>query len=263
MSVTTGGGSSSSGGSVANVQIAKAQPMTDGTAGWRVAGDLGTTQSDYAEVDGSYRTGVGQISATALQAGRTTTETAQFDGSIGVLIGRGGVAAAPGNKVDGAFAIVDAGASGVAIKQDNHDLGATNWWGQFLVPNMRPYDRNQIGIGAAGQSVDFDVAETDQVVVPRGHTGVLVKFNGSGGRSAALVSFVGADGKPLRLGVKGRVEGAGGTFIVGYDGKAYVRGLTPGAASVVIDLLDHDCRATFDFAPVERRQTILRGVPCL
>jgi outer membrane usher protein len=88
-----------------------------------------------------------------------------------------------------------------------------------------------------------------------------VNFGGRTGVQSAIVVFTGPDGKPLQLGARGRLEGQGETFLVGHDGRAYVKDLGP-TNSVVIELLDKECRATFTYAPTEGRQGIVRGVVC-
>ena len=74
--------------------------------------------------------------------------------------------------------------------------------------------------------------------------------------------LVGADGKPLAVGSKGRLEGRDADFVVGYDGRAFVRDLK-GANSVAVSLEKGECHASFDYAAVSDRQVSIGPVSCL
>jgi len=157
--------------------------------------------------------------------------------------------------------VVDAGASDITVTQDNRAIGKTNFMGKFLVPNLRPWERNTLGIDPEGQSVSFDAAKVAEVTAPRGNSGVYVNFGGRANVISGVVVFVGPDGKPLQAGYKGHLDGKSDIFLVGHDGRAYVKDLESSNVAI-IDMLDKECRASFAFTPEPGRQGIVRGVIC-
>jgi len=238
-----------------SAEVRKPQQQIDGDYGFRLRGGLG--QNANGQMDASYRSGYGQVSGSVIQSRTSTLATAQVDGSLAVM--GGGLFI--GNKVDSAFAVVDAGAPGVSVTQDNRYIGKTNFMGKFLVPNLRPWERNTLGIDPEGQSVNFDVAKVAEVAAPRGASGVYVNFGGRANVVSGIVVFVGPDGKPLKAGYKGHLEGKEEIFLVGHDGRAYVKDLDSSNVAI-IDMLDKECRAAFAFNPEPDRQGIVRGVIC-
>ena len=252
---SAGGSSSKNQHGAMTAEINKSQSQVDDTWGARLR--AGGVQYSYGEVDASYRSSYGQASGSVIQNRTSTLATAQFDGSIAMM--GGGVFA--GNKVDSAFAVVDAGAPGVTVTQDNRVIGKTNFQGKMLVPNLRPWLPNRLGIDPEGQPVSYDAARVAEVTAPRGNSGVLVNFGGRTDVVSGIVVFVGADGKPLQAGFKGHLEGQNDIFLVGHDGRAYVKDLAASNVAI-IDLLDRECRASFAFTPEPGRQGIVRGVQC-
>jgi outer membrane usher protein len=236
-------------------EVAKSQTQVDDSWGGRLRGSVGQNTSGQADL--SYRSGYGQVSGSVIQDRYSTLATAQIDGSLAVM--GGGVFL--GNKVDTAFAVVDAGAPGVTVTQDNNPIGKTNFMGKFLVPNLRPWESNRLGIDPYGMSVNFDSAKVAEVTAPLGNSGVYVNFGGRTNVISGIVVFVGADGKPLQAGYKGHLEGKNDIFLVGHDGRAYVKDLSSSNVAI-IDMLDKECRASFAFTPEPDRQGIVRGVIC-
>ena len=241
--------------SALTAEISRPQRPVDDTYGYRLRGGFGP--NTFGQAEASYRSSYAQVSASAIQTASSTQATAQLEGSVAVM--GGGVFV--GNKVDTAFAVVDAGAPGVSVTQDHRLVGKTNFSGKMLVPNLRPWERNVIGIDPEGQPVDYDPSKVAEVVAPRGNSGVVVSFGGRANVVAAIVVFIGPDGKPLAPGFKGHLDGKAETFLVGHDGRAYVRDLGKDNVAV-IDLLDRECRARFAFTPTPGQQGIVRGVVC-
>ena len=252
---SVGGNSSKNARGALTAEISKGQSQVDGSWGANLRGGMG--QNTNGQVGLSYRSGYGQVSGTVIQDRYSTQSTAQFDGSLAVM--GGGLFL--GNKVDTAFAVVDAGAPGVTVTQDNNAIGKTNFMGKFLVPNLRPWEANRLGIDPVDLSVNFDAAKVAEVMAPRGNSGVYVNFGGRTDVVSGIVVFVDAEGKPLQVGFKGHLEGKDDIFLVGHDGRAYVKDLAASNVAI-IDLLDKECRARFDFTPEPGRQGIVRGVTC-
>ncbi len=98
--------------------------------------------------------------------------------------------------------------------------------------------------------------------MPADRSGVVVKFGVSEAPEAALVTLVDSSGAPLEAGLKGRVEGGSEEFVIGYDGQAYIRGLSAQNA-VMIDRLDGtSCRADFPYKPQPGQQVTIKDVAC-
>jgi outer membrane usher protein len=79
--------------------------------------------------------------------------------------------------------------------------------------------------------------------------------------SAAIVIIRGADGKAVPVGSKGQINDSAESFVVGYDGRAYVRGLQP-TNTIAVTVGGNDCRASFPFTPAEDRQVVIGPVVC-
>jgi outer membrane usher protein len=268
-----GAGADKISGGVVTAEASKPQQLIDNTYGWRVRSSLSSNaaspdgntltlgSNSFGEAAGSYRGTYGLIGADVLQSRYYSQATGHFDGSVGFL---GGDAFAA-NRIDQSFAVVNTGVPGVSVTQDNRTIGTTDWSGKYVVTNLRPWERNTLGIDPQGAPVNFDASRTQEIAVPKARSGVRVDFGARGNGATALVTFLGPNGKPLALGVKGHVEGAEGPgeeFIVGHDGRAYVKGLSE-RNSVAINLGTNECRAAFDYAPAEGKQTLIRGVVCL
>lgn len=110
--------------------------------------------------------------------------------------------------------------------------------------------------------VNDEIETTEEVVAPADRSGVLVSFKTKTNVQAAVVILVGADGKPLAVGSKGKLDGGDADFVVGYDGRAFVKDLK-GANSVTVSLEKGECHASFDYATVSDRQVTVGPVSCL
>ena len=76
----------------------------------------------------------------------------------------------------------------------------------------------------------------------------------------AIVVFKLANGEPLAAGSVGQVEG-GESFVVGYDGQAYIKNLAP-ENKATITLLSGECRAAFSYSPRPNEQVVISPVLC-
>jgi outer membrane usher protein len=100
------------------------------------------------------------------------------------------------------------------------------------------------------------------VVAPANRSGVLVSFKTTTNVQEAVVVLVGADGKPLAVGSKGKLDGGADDFVVGYDGRAFVKDLK-GANAVAVSLEKGECHASFDYAAAADHQVMIGPVSCL
>jgi outer membrane usher protein len=91
---------------------------------------------------------------------------------------------------------------------------------------------------------------------------VLVKFATKSDVQAAVVVLVGPNGKPLPVGSKGKLDDGEADFVVGYDGRAFVKELKS-ANKVSITLDKGECHAAFDYAASADSQVVIGPISCL
>jgi outer membrane usher protein len=244
-------------GAFVTADASKPLGVEPGSYGWRVRNVQGKEQS-YRTAAAAYRSEFGRAEVAGEMFGKGSRVTAEVEGSVAAL-GSGVFLA---NRIDDSFAVVDVGAPEVEVFHENRSVGKTGSGGRILVPHLRSHQRNRIAIRPDGLPVDAHVSRTDDVVVPAEKSGVRLDFGVETQDNSAIVVLQGADGKPLRAGLRGRVEGAEGSFIVGYDGRAFMRKLA-GSNAAIVELPAGECRASFDYAPMAGEQVVIGPVPCL
>jgi outer membrane usher protein len=246
--------SSDQGRPVWTTQASRTLGNEPGSVGWQVQDSEG--QVPFRQASVAYRAPAMSLRLTADQIGPQLGGT--FEGSGAAALMAGDVFLA--DRIPDAFAVVDAGAPDVAVSYENRPAGTTDSRGMLLVPTLRSYEKNHIAIDPSGLPVD-DEFETDRkVVTPADRAGAMVSFAVRKNVAAALVTFVKDDHTFVPAGSHGRLQG-GDAFVVGYDGQAFVRNLGP-TNTVVIDLAEKPCQATFDFAPQAGKQVQIGPVTC-
>ncbi|WP_319945974.1 fimbria/pilus outer membrane usher protein [Mesorhizobium sp. AR07] len=236
--------------------VSKSERPEDGSVGWRLSTSEGNTPNRSADV--SYRAPVARVEAGVQQYGNDFRATAEVDGAIALA---GGSVFAT-NRIDDAFAVVDAGVPGVAVQYQNRPIGRTNSRGLILIPGLKSYEPNTVSIDPSNLPVDADVPSTKDIVVPADRSGVVIRFGVSNKPKAALVSFIDKGGAPLEAGVSGRLENSLETFVVGYDGEAYIHGLERQNAIVIERADGSTCAAQFAYDPAPGQQVQIGNVVC-
>jgi outer membrane usher protein len=255
ISASAGVSGSAGSGFQPTLDAQKALQSQDGDYGWRVHDAEGG--APYRTADASYRSGYGTVDAGIQQQNGSIGGTAQFDGSIAAV--SAGIVA--GNRIQDSFAVVAAGAPGIGVLQDNREIGTTNPWGLYLVPNLRAYQTNRIGIDPAALPINAEASSTQKVVAPARNSGVALDFGINRDVRGAIVVLTGADGKFLPPGSKGRLAGSQETFLIGYDGQAYVKGLGP-SNTIVAENGEAECQASFAYAPAAGARPVIGPLPC-
>jgi outer membrane usher protein len=189
-----------------------------GSYGWRIHDSEGSKHYRAAEL--SYRTNMAKFNAAVEQSGENAAVTAEVEGAVATL-GRNVFLA---NRIDDAFAVVDTGGSDVGVKYENRPAGRTGKRGKMLLPGLRSFENNRISIDTDNLPVDARIETTEKTVVPAERAGVLVRFPVETTANSAILVIVGKDGSNLPVGAQGQLED-GSSFVVGYDGQAYVEGL--------------------------------------
>lgn len=173
------------------------------------------------------------LAGAALNAERATlsAEWARVGHHSGQRLGAaGGFTTADGTVVasrrtDGGFALVKvADFPDVRIYRDHHEVARTDERGHALVPGLRAYEMNALGIAQEDLPVEAEVDALEINVTPALRSGIVVEFPVRRLRAASfrLTDEHGADLPP---GTGVRVQGDEREFPVGFGGQVFVSGL--------------------------------------
>ena len=232
--------------------------LQDNSVGWRARvtyGDLNSVEASLA-----WRSSVATVRGTAMHMGKGkgTLAQASLDGAL--VLADGALFAS--NRINDAFAVVNAGAAGVQVRHENRAVGKTRGDGRLLVTSLRSLERNKISIDPETLPVDAVVDDDTIFVTPGVRAGVVVNFKTRRTTHAALVILHDAHGKPLPPGAEVRLRGVAETFVVGYDGETFLDGLQR-HNTVEVDTGERTCTARFDFTPGQAVQPVIGPVRCL
>ena len=250
------GVSSDSDGTSVTTDLVKAESAEIGSVGWRIRDTEGAITNRAAAV--SYRAPFSRFEAGVEQYEDLYRATGQVDGAV-VFAGRDVFLS---NRIDDAFVVVDAGAPGIDVQYENRPAGRTNRHGKLLVPDLRSYEANQISIDPTKLPIDATVGGTREVTVPADRSGTVVKFDVETDVQAALVTLRDEDGEFLETGAAGQVEGTSASFIVGYDGQAFIKGLGARNRVVVDQPTRGRCMAEFNYEPRDGEQVAIPDAVC-
>lgn len=153
-----------------------------------------------------------------------------------------------GRYVDDAFAIVSTnGVGNVPVTHENRTIGRTNSNGYLMIPNLNAYQENRIGIDPLGVPFNYQLGMPEQETVPRLRAGTLVTFSLENAVAAISVSLVDERGAWLPAGSRGTNTNNGESFVVGYDGVAFIR-KRQGTATIQVRTADGVCTALINGA---------------
>jgi len=151
-------------------------------------------------------------------------DTAMRLGAEGGLATLAGYTFATRNMSD-SFAVVHvADFPRVRILQDNQVVARTDDEGYGVVPRLRAYDRNQIGIDQRDLPMDAVLGTLKLDAVPYYRSGLLIEFPIKRVRAATMTITL-DDGAPIPSGAVARVEGKREEFPVALRGELYIEGL--------------------------------------
>ncbi len=237
-----------SGGFAQTTQIAKSAGQDVGDYGWSVDDQEGVNR--YVQASAAYQTSVGRATAYVEQygAGRSASTVGSADFTGSAAIAGGGVALAP--HISDSFAMVDAGAPGVTVLEDNRVIGKTDASGRLLAPNLRSFEDNKIAIDPATLPLNAQSSTTELVLRPRAESGVVADFKVNTRAHDAEIILVDEAGRPLPPGASVLRQGRA-PAIVGYDGRAYLTGLAA-HNRVTVRTNGRDCVADFDYREPKR-----------
>jgi outer membrane usher protein len=112
----------------------------------------------------------------------------------------------------------------VRIYQDNNVAATTDADGYAVLPRLRAYEANRIGVEQDDLPLDSIIDRLTLETVPSYRSGVYVEFPIRRSRSATL-RLLFEDGTPVPAGASARLEGNPTPFAVAQDGHAFVSGL--------------------------------------
>lgn len=184
--------------------------------GYRVS--AGMSGSPDGEAEYTWQTATGTYDVDARRMLGQTQESVSAAGGVALL----GDQVFATRSIDGSFAVVNVGGEpGVRVYDDNQLVGRTNAAGQVFVPNLRPYQANQIGIEQADLPLDAEISTVREDAVPYLRSGTVVRFPVTHPHGA-LITLELESGAALPAGSLLRVVGRDGEYPVGLHGEVYV-----------------------------------------
>lgn len=219
-----------------SVSASKSLGEAPGSYGWRVS----VTKDDIAQSSAflATRTNFAKIEGGIRHFDKDMVGSLEVSGSIAAIDGDVYFA----NRIDDSFAIVETGYENTEVLLENRIIGHTNSSGKLLVPGLRAHQRNQISVDPLTLPLEATLSETKRFVAPPEQAGVVVRMHATDHSQSGLVILVDDHGAMLSAGLMGKVSSTEETFVVGYDGQAYVENLIAGA-DLTIDADNGPCVA--------------------
>ncbi|WP_386066833.1 fimbria/pilus outer membrane usher protein [Tahibacter sp. UC22_41] len=183
--------------------------------GWGYRVETALERSD-TRADVSLRTSVADLSLELQQAAGGNAWRAGIEGALVYLDGHGYAS----RRLGDAFAVLDTGAApGVSLYRENQFMGRSDAGGRLLVPELRPYEANQVALEPRELPPDVE-AEHDRLQLRPYRGGGIVAGFGVRESAERDVELQLADGSAAPLGSRLYVDDAPrGT--VGYGGLAH------------------------------------------
>jgi len=145
-------------------------------------------------------------------------------------VARGGIAVLGGQaflarRLGDSFAVVRVpGYPNVQVYAENQPVARTNSSGTALVPGLRPYQKNRIGIEQGDLPLDASVGALEVNAVPYYRSGYDLVFPIEKA-SGAMLRIVMANGKAVPAGAQVNIIERAQIFPVALDGQVYLSGL--------------------------------------
>lgn len=235
------GVSHQSGNTTPFAEIQRSLPAGTGY-GYRLATQLGSNASSQGELD--YQNDVGTYDVSAFHAGGQTLYQGGLSGGFGYV---GGDFFAS-RTIDDSFAVVEVpGQANVDVYAQNQVVGQTDSHGYAVIPRLNPYQENHIGYDPRNLPLDTDIADANMTLVPYFRSGLVAHFSVKSQHGVTFVVRL-PDGRPIPAGAVIEVPGQPTPFPVGYDGQAYVVGLSA-KTRLKASWADQSCVFTVEVPP--------------
>jgi outer membrane usher protein len=125
---------------------------------------------------------------------------------------------------DGAVALVETGKPDVPVYLENRQVAKSDSGGEALVTGLAADSANRISIDPTDYSFATAMSKTEQIVTPRGQTGLLVNLAPVRSRPA-LVTLEREDGAPPPVGSEVLLSSGGAPLVVGHAGQVFIEDL--------------------------------------
>jgi outer membrane usher protein len=228
-----------------------------GSFGGSLAVSTGGAGNEYVNAYGAARFRQGLLEGSLTQLGSGVNAYASFSGAV--VADGGSVLLA--QRIDDAFAVVDAGAPGVEVMRENQPVGVTDSGGKLLVTGLNSYQENRISIDAGDLPITADIPITQKTVVPAARSGVVATFGIEKSLPSAIVIFTRPDGTFVDPGSRATVPSTGESFVIGYDGRGFIKKLAD-SNRVTVTRKEGQCESVFAYAPQEGVQVTIGPVVC-
>lgn len=134
---------------------------------------------------------------------------------------------------------------GVRVYKDNHLLGRTDDRGKLFVPNLRPYEKNQLRVEPLDLPFGTSLKAEKRTVRPPKNSGVLVQFLPNAFYNGTFILML-ENGQFVPPGSTVTVAGSTDTFFVGSDGRTFLEAINT-ATEIEVDIKGRKCHAEVVF----------------
>jgi outer membrane usher protein len=232
-------------GTTYSSEIARSGGPDPGSYGWRVYDNEGVNRFSAAEA--TYQSQYGRASVAAAEYGWNKSAAASSSADVAGSVSALGGSVKLGPTISDALVLVNAGAPGVTVLEDNRAIGVTDRFGQLLVPGLRGFQDNKIAIDPNTLPLTAQVLQTEAIVTPKTRSGVVVDFKVAASAHDAEIILKDSSGAFIPAGARTEMMQGKGAAMVGYDGRLYLTDLSPhNQVSVRTDRTS--CTAEFDYS---------------
>jgi outer membrane usher protein len=196
-------------------------PQAGSGTGYRLSA---ASTADY-EAALQHRFASGELDLESTRHAGEVAHAAYLSGAFTLLDGQLSAA----RSVTGSFAVVDVGdLADVPVYLENQPVTKTNSRGRALLPELRPYEANRVGIDPRDLPIETRVVASELMIAPPFRSGVVARFPVERIRSGSF-RLRRSDGSPVPAGAW--VEFNGERFPVALDGFVYVTNFDHGLSA--------------------------------
>lgn len=166
----------------------------------------------------AYQGPYGTYAADIMQRSEGTTTSLMARGGVGWLSGKPFAS----RTIDGSFGVVDvSGFAGVRVYAENQLMGKTGEDGKLLLPQLRPYQENDIRIDHRDLPMDAEISTLQLKIAPHFRSGAQIDFPVRRLRPA-LLTLMREDGQPVPADARVMRAGSNTYYSVGMNGLVYI-----------------------------------------
>jgi outer membrane usher protein len=241
---------------VNRAELSRSAPGGGTGSGWRLSVSDDPDQRWRGGVTRNTSGGSFSAEASGTASGRAFRLGAS--GSVGWL---GGHAFAARSIGAGSFAVVKVGSiEDVPIYRSNQLIAITNGSGMALVPDLLPYQANQLTIDPVELPFDIKIQSVKEIAVPFARSGLLVDFPVHRSRNA-LVLLRQADGTVVPAGARVTVPPGETDFLVGKRGEVYLMNLSD-SNHLSVQWKEGTCHLILPLDPAGPREPRIGPITC-